>query len=108
VILQKFEIIRRLSESGKSQSVVRVRGTLEHQMSMISRNRRANYNCLWHQVNVWRSFQVTDIKTAYISAVGQGFGISSAFKQKPFDKRAFSDGWWWKFKEPAAEIYIQI
>ena len=28
VIRQKFEIIRRLSESGKSQSVVRVHGTL--------------------------------------------------------------------------------
>jgi hypothetical protein len=45
VILQKFEIIR-LSESGKSQSVIRVHGTLEHQLSMISRNRRANYNRL--------------------------------------------------------------
>jgi len=65
VIPQKFEIFRRLQQSGKSQSVVRDHGTLEHQPSMISRNGRSSYNYLLHQVNVWRSFQVTDIKSVH-------------------------------------------
>jgi hypothetical protein len=34
VIPQKFEIIRRLSQNGKSQSVVKHHGTLEHQLSI--------------------------------------------------------------------------
>jgi hypothetical protein len=51
IIPQKSEIRRRL-ESCKSQREVMTHTTLDCQLSMVYRNRKTNYDNLWHQVKV--------------------------------------------------------
>jgi len=52
------------------------------------------------------SFQVTDIKTAYISAVGQGFLCKHCIQTKTLWQVCFL--WWWNFKTSSWNIHSAV
>jgi len=49
-------------EVAKAKKRLRLYTTLDCQLFMIWRHLRTNYNCLWYQVNVWRTFPSETMK----------------------------------------------